>query len=96
MHKVRHELLRNVALELLLSDQPRLLRHLLNSDLLIAHFGQHALRSEAAVEVIAEKTARNQGDDHHHADDDQDAAQNDFLERARLLQKSNHALETPE
>src|SRR5262249_5569344 len=63
--------------------------------LLAGHLRQNALRGQSAAKVVAEQTAGYESDDHHHADDDQDAAQHDFLDGARLLQKSKHVERTP-
>src|SRR5208337_1526656 len=97
LHEVRHDLRRNVALELLLADEAGLLRHLRCTELLGADFRQHALGGQAAAEQVVEKAAAgDESDNHHHADDDQDAAQNDLLNGAGLLQETKHSLWTPE
>src|SRR6202000_254272 len=71
LHQVGHELLGNVALELLFTNQSRLLRNLLNIDFLACDLGQYALRSETAAEIVPEQTSGNKSNDHHHADNDQ-------------------------
>ena len=96
LHQVRHELFGDVALELLSAHQASLLRDLGHADLLIADFGQNALGGESAAEIVTEQAAGNEGDDHHHAHNHQNAAEQKFLEGSRLLQKTNHAVETPD
>src|ERR1019366_8832129 len=88
---------RNAAFELLAADKASLLRDFLQANVLIANSCQYpALSDAAAKHVVEEAAAGDEGDDHHHADDEKNAAQHNFLDRAGRLQKSNHALGTPE
>jgi len=91
LHQERHELLRDIAAKLLASQHAGAERHLLQSNVLVANAGQHTLLGNAAAEVVAEHASGNEGDDHHHADNKEDATQNNFLDWAFCLQKSNHA-----
>ena len=48
LHQIRHDAGRNVALELLPSDETRLLRNFLHADFLVADLASHAGFGEAA------------------------------------------------
>src|ERR1019366_9474015 len=97
LHQIGHDGGWYVSLELLPAHESGLLRYFQQADVLIANLGQYPrLRDAAAKHVVEEAATGNEGDHHHHADDEKDAAQHNFLDRAGGLQKSNHALGTPE
>src|ERR1035437_2487827 len=98
LHQIGHERRRyGLPLELLAADEASLLRYFLQADVLIANPCQYpALGGAAAKHIVEEAAAGDEGDDHHHAYDEKDAAQHNFLDRSGRLQKSNHALGTPE
>ena len=81
--------------KLLAQHLPGLALHLERGHRLARHFGHDALPGPAQADAVAD-AARDQCDRHGGANNGQQAAENNFLDRARGLQKSNHFLVTPE
>jgi hypothetical protein len=81
--------------ELLAQHLPGLALHLERGHRFAGHFGHYALSRSSQADAVA-NAARDQCDGHGGANNGQQAAQNNFLDRARGLQKSNHFCVTPE